>query len=442
VHPSFLLRQVAHDLRVNLLVVPGVVLAVHLAAGALLPSLEADHADAPVLAVLTRIAAVEPGTAQVLMTTVAGAIMTVVSVVYSVLLVALSLASIQFSTRILGHFMKDGLNRIVLGMFVGTFAYCLMVLRAVRTDPPWVPSVSVALGVLLALACLASLVLFIHRIATGIQANVLVDHIASEAEAVIDAVFPVRGAEAPPGPQTGGAAVHRAPVSGADGLASTTVRATRSGYVQLVDVKALLDAAGTGELRLLRHVGAFVAAGGPVAHAHGAYAPDLPARVADALDVGAMRTMQDDAEYGLRQIVDIALKALSPAVNDPSTACTCIDHLGRLLLRIAMREDPRQLFVNGQGGRVVVPNTSFRACVDLAFDQIRQYGASDMAVQLRMLRVLGELATVADRFGDRSHLRLHGQLVHAAASSRFSPVDREELDRRWADLQRACTADA
>jgi uncharacterized membrane protein len=222
----------------------------------------------------------------------------------------------------------------------------------------------------------------------------------------------------------------------------TTVRAIRSGYVQLVDVEGLLDAAGAGELRLLRPVGAFVAAGGPVAQARGAYAADLPTRVADALDVGAMRTMQEDAEYGLRQIVDIALKALSPAVNDPSTACTCIDHLGRLLLRVAEREDPRQEFVNAQGGRVVVPNTSFRTCVDLAFDQLRQYGASDMAVQLRMLRVLGDLATVAERAGDRAHLRLHGQLLHTAASSRFSAADREELDRRWADLQRACTADA
>lgn len=428
VHMKFLLRQLLHDARVNLLAVPAFVLAAHLAAGIGMPWLERTYGAAPLVAEVTRVVAVDPATAQMLMTTVASAIMTVVSVVYSVLLVALSLASIQFSTRILVHFMQDRVNQAVLGMFVGTFAYCLAVLRSVTTTPAWVPAISVALGVALALACLASLVLFIHRIAMGIQANVLVDRIAVEAESVIDAVFAPTDTE-PPDVAT----------DDAHDALPVVVRSLRSGYVQIVDVEALKEVAGAGTLRMARPVGAFIAEGAPLAFAAAAIGAEGRARLEGAVDRGPLRTMQDDAEYGLRQIVDIALKALSPAVNDPSTACTCIDHLGRLLLRIAARRAPQTVFTTGLGGRVIVPNTRFRDCVDVAFDQLRQYGASDMAVQLRMLRVLTELAGVVTDAEDRARVALHGRLLHAASRDRFPAEDREALERRWTELGQAVT---
>jgi uncharacterized membrane protein len=427
---AFRLRQIRHDVRVSLLFLPALVLGAHLAAGLILPWAEEALAAEPWMIRASLAVAVEPGTAQIVLTTVAGAIMTVVSVVYSVLLVALSLASMQFSTRILGHFLQDGPNRATLGMFVGTFAYCLVVLRSVRTAPPWVPAISVALALLLALACLGSLVLFIHRIATGIQANVLVDRIATEAEEVVRAVFPPQGV--PP-------AASAAEPSEVE-LPKRAVLSQESGYVQIVDAPALraLARVHRTRVRLARANGAFVARGAVLAWVDVPEHDALDGALRDAVDIGPVRTMQDDAEFGLRQIVDIGLKALSPAVNDPSTAATCVDHLGRLLLEIARRAPPVTDFPEG----VHVPNTSFRACVELAFDQLRQYGAGDMAVSLRILRVLAELARVARTTEDRAALLEQGEALHAAAAPRFLERDRRELERRWEELRETCGAEA
>ena len=153
-----------------------------------------------------------------------------------------------------------------------------------------------------------------------------------------------------------------------------------------------------------------------------------------AFDLGAVRTLQDDAEWGVRQIVDIGLKAISPAVNDPSTGATCVDQLTRLCVRAARLRTPVGLHVRGET-RVELPTTSFVDMVDLAFDQLRQYARTDMAVSLRILRALADIAEVTPHRTGRARLLQQGRLVAEAVRGAFSASDCRELDARLARLE-------
>lgn len=364
----------------------------------------------------------EPAAVQVVLGTIAGSVMTVVSIVYSVLIVALSLASTQFSPRILMGFMRDRTSQHILGLFIGTFTYCLLVLRSTHSIPePFVPTTSVFGALLLALLCLGSLLFFVHHMAMAIQANHIVDRIAGETEVVIDAALPrqtVPAVQAPPVPQA---------------KPGHVVRAQESGYVQLVALDELANIAQTRglTLHLVRTMGQFVPEGGQLVIADGPVDDEAADACRNAFDLGPVRTMQDDFEFGIRQIVDIALKAISPAVNDPSTAVTCIDHLSRLLGRIAQRGDSEKVRLDEQGKKVLVvmPALGFSRAIDLAIHQIRQYGKSDIAVLLRLIRALTDVTDMAENPAHRAAILKHATMIRNVATG-LSADDRPELDRR------------
>jgi len=422
---NFRWRRLSWDLTTGLLFLPGTIIGALGALALFLVEVE-QHFPLPGLA---RLLGVEPGAAQVVLGTVAGSMITVVTSVYSILLVALSLASMQFSTRIVIGYLRDRVSQVALGICIGTFAYSLIVLRTVRTgDDVFVPPIAMSFAPVLALSALAVVVYFIHHVALGIQANHIVDRIAGETEHVIDAVFP----------STSGPRVAPSPPP-ADAVAVT---ADRSGYIQLVDMAGLSALAGEGlTIHLTRAMGAFVAAGTPLFSVTPASAvtPAIRERLHDCIDLGPVRTMQDDAEYGFRQIVDIALKALSPAVNDPSTAATCLDQLGRLLIRVAARGAPVDHVVVGSGS-VTVPMTSLLLLVDLAFEQIRQYSRSDLAVSLRLLRVIGDVAAVTGDTVVLATLAAHATRVEHTIRAGFADEQLDEMERRLGAVRAAVAA--
>jgi uncharacterized membrane protein len=415
---NFRWRRLSWDLTTGLLFLPGVIIAALGVLALFLVEVE-QHFPLPGLA---RLLGVEPAAAQVVLGTVAGSMITVVTSVYSILLVALSLASMQFSTRIVIGYLRDRVSQLALGACIGTFAFSLIVLRTVRTgDDAFVPPIAMSLAPVLALSALAVVVYFIHHVALGIQANHIVDRIAGETEHVIDAVFPStsgpRVAAPPPLPPSSDV---------------VTVTAVGSGYIQLVDMAGLSAIAGEGlTIHLTRAMGAFVAAGAPLysVSPSSALTSARRAQLLACIDLGPVRTMQDDAEYGFRQIVDIALKALSPAVNDPSTAATCLDHLGRLLIRVAARSGPVDHIVVG-AGRVTVPTTSMVLLVDLAFEQIRQYARTDLAVSLRLLRVIAEVAAVSTDTAVLATLAVHATRVEHTIRAGFADEQLDEMERR------------
>jgi len=418
----FLFRQYVYDADRSLYARPTLILVVLAALAVALPF--AEERVGMLRAVgrrLTWAVPDEPAAVQVVLGTIAGSVMTVVSIVYSVLVVALSLASTQFSPRILAGFMRDRTSQRILGLFIGTFTYCLLVLRSTHTVPePVVPTTSVFGALLLALTCLGSLLFFVHHMANAIQANHIVDRIAAEAELVIDAALPLQTADAsdvPPLP------------SAKEG---NVVRSMQSGYVQLVAVEALANiACARGvTLHLVRTMGQFVPEGGQLVVADGPLDDESRAGCRDAFDLGPVRTMQDDFEFGMRQIVDIALKAISPAINDPSTAVTCIDHLSRLLGRVARRGDSESVRRDEAGKVLVVqPALGFSRALDLAMNQIRQYGKTDVAVLLRLTRALTDVADMTDKPPYRAAIARHATMIRTAATP-LSTDDRQELDRR------------
>lgn len=411
---GFRWRQLAHDLGSGLLFRPAVITGAIAIAGLALVELERRGA-------LPRwdgggwFFRNDPGSALTVLGAIAGSMMAVVSIVYSVLLVALSLASVQFSPRILGGFVRDRVSQRTLGVFIGTFTYCLLVMRSASSDPAWVATWAVALGFVLGLVCLGFLIYFIHHIATGIQINNIVERVAGETEQVIDEVYPHGAAlEAPPRPELG-----------------ASVIADRAGYLQLVDYDGL--AALARAHRLVVHVtvepGDFVARGEELARLGGV---DLPPAAADdcaaAFDLGPVRTMQQDVAYGIRQLVDIALKAISPAINDPSTAATCIDRLGSLLAEVARRRTGPRVIRDGGTTLVVAPQPSFVALVDLAFNQLRQYGRGDLAVSIRLVHAIAMAARACRDDDGRARLRRHAELVRDGLSPHFLPDDRRRFD--------------
>jgi uncharacterized membrane protein len=184
----------------------------------------------------------------------------------------------------------------------------------------------------------------------------------------------------------------------------------------------------------------FVPEGAPLWVVSTPVSPAVAAGLVAAVDIGPIRTMQDDVEWGLRQIVDIGLKAISPAVNDPSTGALCIDHLSRLLIRAGRRGAPVSVFRSGPS-TVVVPAPRLPELIDLAFDQLRQYGKTDMAIALRVVRAIGDVAEAVTDPAGRARLAVHLAWVERAVGAAFSQEDLDELQHRVARVRRILAND-
>jgi len=344
-----------------------------------------ERVDARLDAALPWFAGGEPGVATNVLTVIAGSMITVATLVFTLTLVALTLASTQFSPRILRMFMRDRITQTVLGFFVSIFVYCLVVLRTIRSDAgnPFVPSIAVTVGAALGVAAMGVLVYFMHHIAKSINASNIIATIAAETVEVIDEMYP-QGSTAP----------DAASVEAELGRAEwRTVAAARTGYIRSIDIDGLADAASEcgATIRLHRRVGEFVVEGVTIASVSGDSAT-LAREIDDCCDVDPQRTMEQDIAFGIRQIVDIALKALSSAVNDTTTALTCVDHLSAIGARLVTRSVGPIVRRDSEGIRVYVPGQSLEDFLDLAFNQIRQNASGNVAV---MIRLLGAVEIVA-----------------------------------------------
>src|SRR5450631_4488832 len=329
----------------------------------------------------------DPQVAQVILAGIASSIMTVVSIVFAILLMTLTLASMQFSPRIIVSFAKDRVTQWTLGIFLGTFCYCTAALPAARLLPqPFAPVATVLGAMLLALACVAWLLFFIHHISQAISVSHIVDRIASETEATIDDLMPQPRAN------------QISPESELTELSTWDfpLRSDASGYIRFIDAGRLVTLAKSNrvKIRAVRRVGQFVPAGTPLLMAYkgNRLSPESRSEILGTFDLGPSRTLQQDVEFGVLQIVDIALKAISPAVNDPTTAVTCVDQLSRILICFASREPIEMGLYDPPGTlRVFVPWLGLERLVDSAFEQIRSYAERDVAVCLRLLRALGDI---------------------------------------------------
>jgi uncharacterized membrane protein len=426
-----LVRHALYALRGGFLVRPLVIALALAAFGVLIPLIEEVFpvldrwgSDLPVL--ITH----DPATAQGILGSIIGAIMTVVSIVLSVLLVALTLASMQFSPRILTGFVEDDQNQGTIGLFLGTFLYCLCVYPS--TAPPRsVPVVALLGAIGLAGACSVSLITFVYHIARSINVSFITERIAAETERVIDDVMPE--------PVHGRVQLETQPLpSFEDGPA---VVSPVSGYIRFIDIRGLRALAvqyGVA-LRVERRVGQFIPAGAPLFRLSKAKEPALAAKSVflERFDIGAVRTMEQDIEFGVLQLVDIALKAISPAVNDPSTAINCVDQLSRILVRVVGREPAQGALYEPPGAvRVVFDALTFAKLLDVAFTQIVHYGKTDVPVMLRVLRAIGDTASATRDPAHLLALRAAAEKVATACRGQLPPEGEVDFGKRLETIHR------
>lgn len=366
----------------------------------------------------------EPESARSVLSAIAGSMATVAAMVFSVTMVALTLAAGQFSPRVLRTFMRDRTNQVVLGGFVATFTYALIVLRGVRTGEEGVPNLAITVGFLLALGAMILLILFIHHVAESVQVATVLDGITEETIAQIPVLFPapIGQGEAEPRPvaETGEA---------------VTVRSETHGYVQVLDYDRLLRAAAEADVvvRLTQGPGDFVSFGSRLATV-------MPAERCTAALAGTVRStfvldrypsIEHDVQFGIRQIVDIGIKALSPGVNDPTTATNAVDYLGVILSHAIGRQVPSpHRRADGDGRlRVIAMGPTYASMVHLAFDQICLYGKGDPRVMKRVLETLAHLAELTADLERRAALVEVADEAMAWAARGLPESDRAPLER-------------
>lgn len=368
---------------------------------------------------------VQTAGARDILAVIAGSTITVAGTVFSITIVALTLASTQFSPRILRNFMRDTGNQAVLGVLVGIFAYCIIILRTIRdTGNPnteFIPALSVFVAVILGFVGIGCLIYFIHHVATSIQATSIISQIASETSKEIKRNFKLDESENEIDEKT---------KKLLDEKTSIVIPAKFTGYVQNVDTDELLELAEMFNLvlRLKRRVGQFSIEGMPIIEIYSEdenFQPnqELTTLMQETYDIDDFRTIQGDVAFGLRQIVDIALKALSPAINDTTTAITCVDYLTSILVCLAKRPSCSSYLFFAGNLRLITEQQRFEDFFDLAFNQIRQNAKGNVAVILRQLNSINVLSLInkdlpfeAERLERHELMKNQAEMLHEIAN--------------------------
>ena len=383
-----------------------------------------------------------------MLTAVAGSMLTVAALVFSLTLSTISQVSSQYSPRVLRNFMRDRGNQVVMGYFVGVFAYCLLVLGTIRgtEEQKFVPSTAVMVGLALALGGVAALIYFIHHIAESLQTDTILQRISRQSREAVDELFPETLGEPATDPARQ-AAWHEAAAQ--PGWQS--VVATQTGYVQRIDPQALLAWATQHQawLRVAQPVGAFVGEGNRLVSylRPGAAAPlaaaDQAALVRCVL-LESHRSIGQDVAFGAQQLVDIALKALSPGINDTTTAIMAVDHLGLLVQRLAGRPFPATLRTSETAANVLVhvPARDFAGYVKLAFDLVRINAKGNHALFRRLLRALAQVGEAARTAERKTVVEAQAQLLLRHAEETLATTyEKEAVRATYAEVQASWLAE-
>ncbi|HWS92739.1 MAG TPA: DUF2254 domain-containing protein [Mycobacterium sp.] len=373
--------------------------------------------------------------ARLILTTIAGAVITVVGIVFSITIVTLTLASTQFGPRMLRNFIRDRGTQLTLGTFVASFVYCILVLVSIGPGDhgDYVPHLSITLTFQLVLIDSAVLIYFIHHIAIQIQLPQVIASIAKDLAQAVELQSADSGdttAVHPPDAQSLEELITTIENSGA------VIRTPKSGYLQFIRHSRLVRIAADVDavVRLPYRPGHFLVEGREVASVWPPEAADHVARYLEHAQVtGPHRTLTQDVAFGVDQLVEIAVRALSPAVNDPFTAMTCVDWLGDSLCKIARVWAPIHVHRDRSGAiRLISDQVSFERLVQRAFEKIRQ---ASLGMPALMIRQLEALITIMEQTTDTAQARVlmdqAAMILRACNDSVPEESDRADVQRRY-----------
>ncbi len=382
----------------------------------------------------------DPGGVRTLLSTLAGSMITMVSVTFSITIVALTMASSQFGPRLLDNFFRDAGNQVVLGTFIATFIYSLLVLRVVRSeiDAVFVPHFSVSTAVLLTIASLGLLIFFIHHASVSIHVQNVIASVEKELNTAIERLFPEKKSEYD----------FEYHLRNKDDVPDNfdqdafQVLAKQSGYLQTVNYQGLIRLACQQNLllRLERRPGDFIAPGSVLLKIwpRERFDEQESEQVHQAFKVGARRTRLQDVEFAVDQLVELAVRALSPGINDPFTAMACIDRLGAALAQLAGRRIPSGYRYDQENIlRLIADPVTFEGLVESAFNQIRQHGRSSVVVTLRLLETIALIAGQARSQTRQEALLEQAEMIRRGSEGAiFEDRDRRDIDHKYQLVER------
>lgn len=361
----------------------------------------------------------QPDTARVLLSTIAGSVIGVAGVVFSITMVAVSYASGTFGPRLIGNFMRDRGNQVSLGIFIGTFIFALLVLRTVQTGDAsqgletFVPGISIAVSLILVLLCMATLIYFIHHVPEAINIERIIANLGKALKSGVDARFPDQSA------------MHKRLLAEKEDWwhdqsteDAVEIALETEGYIQALDIGAMERLARRHDLhiQILKRPGAFVTVHTGVMAVWPKDSADraVMAGLRECIATGATPTVNQNVEFVADQLVEIIARALSPGMNDPFTAISCINWLHAGVLHFATHEKITERM--SESDRIEIQPTRFRGFVEAIFDKARPYISSDANVARHTLSTLAEIAEQLPQGNNRDVIEeQRGHLERAAA---------------------------
>ena len=366
--------------------------------------------------------------ARSILTTISSAMMGVAGTVFSITLVVLTLASSQFGPRLIKNFMYIRLNQVVLGLYISTYLYCLLVLNSISGSNGYtfIPSVSILVAIIAAVVNIILLIIFIHQIAISIQADKVVSDISDSMFEQVKKLFPEKIGEEKENDENVDAT---AVVAGYQNR--TSIKSPKNGYLQYVDGEGLIkiiarhDALFELYYRPGKHLVKDAEIG--LLYSNGKWEKKEFEKIFNLFVIGKTKTSRQDLEFSIQQMVEIAARALSTGVNDPYTAITCIDNLTSIMCYLAEAKFPAKYRYDEEGNlRIIADALDFEGILDTAFNQIRQFSEDSPAVIIRMMEALTTIHEFTSRESHKNAVIRHAEMV--LSSGKHNMKEQNDID--------------
>lgn len=363
--------------------------------------------------------------ARQLLATIAGSMITITGVVFSITTVSLALTSTQFGSKLLRNFMQDLGTQIALGTFISTSIYALLILKTIRHNPlPFIPNLSITISLGLAILSLCLLIYFIHHLATRVQSVDVIARIAHDLNRMIEKSMQNRQ----------DSQIEFNQPSHKEKPCTEAIFSSKMGYLQAINYQHLIHMAKKYHFIMELNIrpGHFLRKGMILAKINSSKLNEkLKKSLAQAFIIGKERSPTQDIEYSIDQLVAIGLRALGMNANDPFTTNTCLDHLGAMLCLMCQKEILPPYYEQNPYVKLTSKQVTFKGLVDASFHQIRQYGSSNPSVLIHLLETLSSILPCTQTHDQREALKKHALMIKDAEKQVLEERDRLDIKKRF-----------